>query len=86
VIYPRLPARGEGVVFWGDIASMADSAAYAEAFDVACERGGILQNYAHLNWCTSQILRRKVLRLRLAMCFCFAAIAISVPVFIIARQ
>ena len=86
VIFPRLPERGNGVVYWGDIASRANSRNYAAEFDKACDSGGILDNYAHLNWCTSVILRRKVRRLRLAMGLCFAALIISVPVFIIARQ
>ena len=52
--------RGNGVVYWGDIASRENSRAYAAAFNEACESGGILNDYAHLNWCTGVILRRKI--------------------------
>jgi hypothetical protein len=86
VIFPRVPACGRGVVFWGDIASRESADDYAAAFDRRCSEGGLLADYAWLNFCTSQILRRKVRRLRIAMALCLTALAISVPAFILSRQ
>ena len=71
VIFPRMPVRGTGVVFWGDIASRSDPSTYAADFEQSCHGGGILEDYARLNWCTSVILRRKVKQLRLAMVLTF---------------
>lgn len=86
VIFPRIPPCGGGVIFWGDIASRESADAYAAEFERKCHDGGLLADYAWLNFCTSKILRCKIRRLRQAMILCLTALAISVPVFIVTRQ
>jgi len=86
VIFPRLPGPCGGVVFWGDIAGRPDAEAYRADFDRRCDDGGILADYAVLNFFTSKILRRKIRRLRLSMALCFAALATSVTLFITTRM
>ncbi|HWB06563.1 MAG TPA: Pycsar system effector family protein [Verrucomicrobiales bacterium] len=82
VIFPRVPGKGSGVVFWGDIASRKSAQEYHDEFEKKCAGGGFVADYAWLNWCTSTIIKRKVRRLRIAMALCFLSLAVSVPAYI----
>ena len=83
VIFPRIPARGQGTVFWGDIASRGNPNTYASDFERACETGGLLADYSRLNYFTSIILRCKIRRLRIAMLLCLGGLAVSLSYYIV---
>jgi hypothetical protein len=86
VIFPRIPACSRGVIFWGDIANLKNARDYHDEFERRCANGGFIEDYAWLNWCTSNIIRRKVGRLRIAMALCFIALAVSIPTYILTKQ
>jgi hypothetical protein len=78
-----VPQRGRSAVFWGDIASRENPESYAADFERACENGGLLADYARLNYFTSIILRCKIRRLRIAMLLCLTGLAISLSFYIV---
>ena len=74
VIFPRLPARGSSVIFWGDIACEHDSTGYIRRFNDVIERGQLDEHYALQNYHTARVLRRKFRWLRCCIVLFFAAL------------
>lgn len=66
-IIPRIPMRGSGSVFWGDIASCEDLEAYQSRFSSSFADGKIGSEYVTLNYYSARILRSKFRCLRFSI-------------------
>lgn len=67
VIFPRLPGRGNSVLFWGDIALHADFQSYQREFQRVMESGMLDEQYCIQNYLAARLLKRKYRWLRWAI-------------------
>ncbi len=82
VIFPRVPGRGNSILFWGDIAGTADFKTYHSDFNRIVESGFLDEQYCVQNWFTARVLQRKFRWLRSAILLFFAALFIAFYVYI----
>ena len=57
-IFPRRPSGGDGLIFWGDIATNATAADYHDAVE-QLDLDEVEKAYATQNWHVSQVLHSK---------------------------
>jgi hypothetical protein len=80
VIFPRLPASGNSVLFWGDIARHADFQSYQREFLRVVESGALDEQYCIQNFHAARLLKRKYKWLRWAImlfgCAVFSAFGV----------
>lgn len=77
-VYPRTPSRGDGVIFWSDIANCNNFTDYQERFSRACDHSFISNEYACQNFHVSRVLKKKFFWLRVALwVYFFAGLSIA---------
>lgn len=59
VIFPRLPAKGNSIIFWGDIARQPNFKGYWEDFQRVVDGGFLDEQYCVQNYQAARVLRRK---------------------------
>jgi hypothetical protein len=74
VVYPRKPSRGDGVVFWEDIATNSSPSAYQQKFFDAIQNNFGPYEYSAQNYYISKVLSKKYWWLRRALCLYAAAV------------
>lgn len=82
VIFPRLPTKGNSIIFWGDIASQPDFQNYLNDFNRVVENGWLDEQYCVQNFFAARVLRRKYNCLRWAIGLFFCALAVGFVVYL----
>lgn len=82
VIFPRLPAKGNSIIFWGDIAAKPDAKTYVETFNRTVEEGFLDEQYAVQNFLAARLMRRKLRWLRTAISVFFTALFLAFFVYL----
>lgn len=82
VIFPRLPARGNSIIFWGDIAAQPDFKSYLHDFNRVVENGFLDEQYCVQNFFAARLLRRKYNCLRWAITLFFVALVVGFVVYL----
>lgn len=82
VIFPRVPKRGNSILFWGDIARQADFKTYLKEFDRVVESGFLDEQYCVQNYQAARLLKRKFLWLRWSIGLFGAALFTAFAVYV----
>lgn len=82
VIFPRLPTKGNSILFWGDIASQTNLHSYVDAFNRVVDGGTMDEQYCAQNFFAARVLQRKYVCLRWAIMLFFAALAVAFTVYL----
>ena len=82
VIFPRLPGKGNSIIFWGDIAAEPNLQAYVANFNLVVEGGLMDEQYCAQNFFAARVLRRKYRCLRLSIALFFFALVVAFGVYL----
>lgn len=82
VIFPRVPKRGNSILFWGDIARQPNFQSYLKDFDRVVESGFLDEQYCVQNFQVARLLKRKFLWLRWSIVLFGAALFTSFGVYV----
>ena len=77
VIFPRLPAAGNSIIFWGDIAASPDFKSYQERFQRTLNDGFLDEQYCVQNFLAARVLRKKFRWLRCSILLSLAALIVA---------
>ena len=83
VIFPRLPTKGNSIIFWGDIAAQADMKSYIHAFNQVVDQATLDEQYCAQNFFAARVLMRKYKCLRWAILMFFSALAVAFSVYLL---
>ncbi len=82
VIFPRLPATGSSIIFWGDIAARQGLNEYIADFNRIVDGGQMDEQYCAQNFFAARVLRRKYNCLRWSIILFFAALLAAFGVYL----
>ncbi len=82
VIFPRLPSKGNSIIFWGDIAAHTDPQSYIRDFNRVVDQALLDEQYCMQNFFAARVLRRKYRCLRWAIGLFFCALVMAFGVYL----
>ena len=82
VIFPRLPTKGNSIIFWGDIAAQTNLQSYVKSFNQVMDSGTLDEQYCAQNFFAARVLIRKYRCLRLAILLFFSALVVAFAVYL----